>query len=98
MNWYTLGQMLSAIRLGQKARTMDGIRIVIRTTDGLLWAEGRLSGQRVSLQDYLFTDLWTIYEDEDTVSWLPQRDSYEQREREMLENQYLEWRAERRTE
>jgi len=98
MNWYTLGQMLSAIRLGQKARTMDGIRIVIRTTDGLLWAEGRLSGQHVSLQDHLFTDLWTIYEDEDTVSWLSQRDSYEQREREMLENQYLEWRAERRTE
>ncbi|WP_046213202.1 hypothetical protein [Paenibacillus wulumuqiensis] len=96
MNWYTLGQMLSAIRLGQKARTMDSMRTVIRTTDGLLWAEGRQSGQRVSLQDYLFTDLWTIYEDEDTAIWLPQRDSHEQREREMLENQYMEWRAQRR--
>lgn len=95
MAWYTLGQLLSAIRLGQKARTLDGVRIVLRTDAGLVWAEGRTVGQPVSLQEHLFSDLWTIYEDEETQKWLPQREAYERRLHEMLENQYLEWRVER---
>ncbi len=95
MNWHTLAQLLAVIQLGQKARTMDGMRIVMRTTAGLVWADGRLQGQPVQLQEHLFSDLWTIYEDEDTLAWLPQRKQHTERTREMLENQYLEWRADR---
>lgn len=95
--WHTLAQLLSVIRLGQKARTMDHMRIVIRTTAGLVWAEGRWKGQPVQLQEHLFSDLWTIYEDEDTIPWLSQQEKHEQLIIEMLENQYIEWRAERRS-
>lgn len=95
MTWYTLGQLLSAIRIGQKARTMDGMRVVLRSDAGLVWAEGRTAGQPVGLQEHLFSDLWTIFEDEETQRWLPERDVYERRLHEMLENQYWEWRAER---
>ncbi|WP_411345412.1 hypothetical protein ACE3MZ_05160 [Paenibacillus sp. WLX1005] len=95
MTWYTLGQLLSAIRIGQKARTMDGMRVVLRSDAGLVWAEGRTAGQSVGLQEHLFSDLWTIFEDEETQRWLPERDVYERRLHEMLENQYLEWRADR---
>lgn len=95
MNWYTLGQLLSAIRLGQKARTMDGGRAVWRNHAGLVWAEGRMAGQLVQLQEHLFTDLWTIYEDEDTYTMQSEQEAYEQRVREMLENQYMEWRHDR---
>lgn len=34
MEWYTFGQMLMAIRMGQKAETPDG-RMVMRTSTGL---------------------------------------------------------------
>ncbi|WP_322907527.1 hypothetical protein [Paenibacillus campi] len=98
MHWHTLAQLLAIIRLGQKARTIDHMRIVMRTTAGLIWAEGRWKGQPVQLQEHLFSDLWTIYEDDDTLHWLPQREQHEARTLEMLENQYVEWRAARMTE
>ncbi|WPP40586.1 hypothetical protein SK066_18610 [Paenibacillus hunanensis] len=98
MMWHTLAQLLAVIQLGQKARTMDGMRIVIRTTAGLVWAEGRLQGQPVPLQEHLFSDLWTIFEDDDSLVWLAERQQHTERTLEMLENQYLEWRAERITE
>ncbi|OKP97101.1 hypothetical protein [Paenibacillus sp. P46E] len=91
MEWYTFGQMLMHIRLGQKAATPDG-RTVLRTSAGLLWQGGRMDGIFVEIKDYLFSDLWRIYEDEASLKESHNRDFLERREREMLENQYEDQR------
>ncbi|WP_151733175.1 hypothetical protein [Paenibacillus tengchongensis] len=94
MDWYTTGQMLHAIRIGQKASTPDG-RTVLRTTRGLFWNGGRADGMLVELKDYLFTEIWTIYEDEESLEAGAGKEQQELREREMLENQYEEVRRKR---
>lgn len=91
MKWYTFGQMLMHIRLGQKAATPDG-RTVLRTSAGLLWQGGRLDGDFVQIKDYLFSDIWRIFEDEASLKESRGRDIHEQKEREMLANQYEEQR------
>lgn len=91
MEWYTFGQMLMQIRLGQKAVTPDG-RTVIRTSGGLVWQEGRLAGAVVEIRDYLFSDIWTIIQDEESLREAGDREAHERREREMLVNQYEEAR------
>lgn len=91
MKCYTFGQMLMAIRIGQKAETPDG-RIVMRTAEGLFWTSGIFSGRVVEIKDYLFSDLWQIYEDEESKQVGIDREKHERREREMLENQYEELR------
>jgi hypothetical protein len=91
MKCYTFGQMLMTIRMGQKAETPDG-RIVMRTSAGLIWTNGILNGKTVEIKDYLFSDLWQIYEDEDSKKEAVGREKHEEREREMLENQYEELR------
>ncbi len=91
MEWYTFGQMLMQIRLGQKAVTPDG-RTVIRTSGGLVWQEGRLAGAVVEIRDYLFSDIWTIIQDEESLWEAGDREVHERREREMLVNQYEEAR------
>lgn len=96
MQWYTFGQMMAVIRLGQQASTIDNARIIMRTTQGIIWVNGRQQGQCVEIKDYLFSDLWHIYEDEDTLISLSEREQYEQREHHMLENQYMEWMEERK--
>ncbi|OMF88867.1 hypothetical protein [Paenibacillus sp. FSL R7-0273] len=91
MQWYTFGQMLAQIRIGQTAATPDG-RAVIRTRGGLLWQGGRLGGTVVEVRDYLFSDIWTISEDEAGGPENEMREAHERREREMLVNQYEEVR------
>ncbi|WP_150265324.1 hypothetical protein [Paenibacillus tepidiphilus] len=91
MNWYTTGQMLHAIRIGQKASTPDG-RTVLRTARGLFWSGGRADGTVVELKDYLFTEIWNLYEDAESLEAGAGREAQERREREMLENQYEEVR------
>ncbi len=91
MECYTFGQMLMTIRMVQKAETPDG-RIVMRTSAGLIWTNGLLNGKTVEIKDYLFSDLWQIYEDEESMKEGVRREKYEEREREMLENQYEELR------
>lgn len=91
MKWYTFGQMLMQIRIGQKAATPDG-RTVLRTSGGLFWQEGRLAGRVVEIKDYLFSDIWTIFEDEESLRESGGREEHERREREMLVNQYEEQR------
>ncbi|CAM4481442.1 hypothetical protein [Paenibacillus typhae] len=91
MEWYTFGQMLMQIRLGQKAVTPDG-RTVIRTSGGLVWQEGRLAGAVVEIRDYLFSDIWTIIQHEESLREAGDREAHERREREMLVNQYEEAR------
>lgn len=81
------------IRIGQKAATPDG-RTVLRTSGGLFWLEGRLAGETVEIKDYLFSDIWTIYEDEESLREGSVREEHERREREMLVNQYEEARQE----
>ncbi|WP_042197888.1 hypothetical protein [Paenibacillus camerounensis] len=93
MQWYTFGQMLARIRIGQKAVTPDG-RAVIRSAGGLLWRGGRLSGTVVEIRDYLFSDIWAISEDETVMPESGLREAHERREREMLINQYEEVREE----
>lgn len=44
----------------------------------------------VEIKDYLFSDLWRIYEDQESQQEGIGREQHEQREREMLENQYEE--------
>jgi hypothetical protein len=92
MEWYTFGQMLMAIRMGQKAETPDG-RIVMRTSTGLYWKSGILKGKVVEIKDYLFSDLWRIYEDEECKKEALGREKREELEREMLVNQYEELRS-----
>lgn len=93
MEWYTLGQMLMKIRMGQKASTADG-RTVIRTAVGLFWTGGRQHGKAVEIKDYLFSDIWRIYEDEESLKESSGRETLERREREMIDNQYEELRGE----
>lgn len=96
MQWHTFGQMIAIIRLGQKAITIDEARMIMRTTKGIIWANGREQGRCVEIKDYLFSDLWRICEDEDTSMVVSEREQYEQHEYHMLENQYMEWWAERK--
>lgn len=91
MEWYTFGQMLMNIRLGQKAVTPDG-RTVLRTAEGLYWLGGRMDGSAVVIKDYLFSDIWRIYEDEDSLKESGGREDRERKIREMIENQYEEER------
>lgn len=93
MKWYTFGQMLMAIRIGQSASTPDG-RVLRRNAQGLLWVGGREEGKWVEIRDYLFSDLWRITEDELSPEEALLREDHERREREMLENQYEELRGE----
>jgi hypothetical protein len=93
MEWYTFGQMLIAIRIGQKATTPDG-RTLLRTSDGLFWNGGRLDGTIVEVKDYLFSDLWRIDEDEMSQEAEEKQAEHERKEQQMLENQYEELRAE----
>lgn len=88
MDWFTLGNMISRIRIGQKASTPGFSRTVIRRPDGLFWVGGIWAGQVVQVRDFLFSDIWTIYEDEETEQWLEFRQRHEKMEREMIENQY----------
>ncbi|MEY8744056.1 hypothetical protein [Paenibacillus tundrae] len=92
MEWYTLGHMITRIRIGQKASTPGFSRTVIRRPDGLFWVGGIWAGQVVQLRDFLFSDIWTIYEDEDTEQWLAFRDLYERKEQEMIVNQFEDLR------
>lgn len=96
MKWYTFGQMIASIRVGQKASTMDEARIIMRTTKGIIWFNGREQGQYVQIKDYLFSDLWHMYEDEEGLISSSEREQYEQHEYEMIENQYMEWWTERK--
>ncbi|QWU17139.1 hypothetical protein SAMN04487895_11395 [Paenibacillus sophorae] len=99
MEWHTFGQMLMNIRVGQKASTPDG-RTLVRTPEGLCWSGGRRDGVLVEIRGYLFSDLWRIFEDEESSVWAAGREEAEALEREMLENQYEEllsaFREERR--
>lgn len=52
MDWYTLGNMITRIRIGQKASTPGFSRTVIRRPDGLFWVGGIWSGQVVQLRDF----------------------------------------------
>ncbi|WP_379132246.1 hypothetical protein [Paenibacillus sp. sgz500958] len=92
MEWYTFGQMLMNVRTGQKASTPDG-RTVLRTPAGMFWRGGTMDGKIVEIKDYLFSDLWRIYEDEESLKERGNRGEHERREREMLENQYEELRT-----
>lgn len=56
------------------------------------WINGILQGKVVEIKDYLFSDLWRIYEDQESQQEGIGREQHEQREREMLENQYEELR------
>lgn len=40
-----------------------------------------------------FSDIWTIYDDEETEQWLEYRTKIEQKEREMIENQFEDLRG-----
>lgn len=92
LDWFTLGNMITRIRIGQKASTPGFSRTVIRRPDGLFWVGGIWSGQIVQLRDYLFSDIWTIYDDEETEQWLEYRTQIEQKEREMIVNQFEDLR------
>lgn len=92
MDWYTLGNMITRIRIGQKASTPGFSCTVIRRPDGLFWVGGIWSGQVVQLRDFLFSDIWTIYDDEETEQWLEFRSQVEQKEREMIVNQFEDLR------
>ncbi|WJH31013.1 hypothetical protein N6H13_10800 [Paenibacillus sp. CC-CFT742] len=54
MEWFTLGNMITRIRIGQKASTPGFSRTVIRRPDGLFWVGGIWAGQVVQLRDFLF--------------------------------------------
>ncbi|MET3208130.1 UNVERIFIED_CONTAM: hypothetical protein ABIC26_001066 [Paenibacillus sp. PvR008] len=42
----------------------------------------------VEIRDYLFSDIWTIYEDEECEPWIGLREQMESSEQEMIINQY----------
>ncbi|MDO7907139.1 hypothetical protein Q5741_12040 [Paenibacillus sp. JX-17] len=92
MEWLTLGGMLQTIRIGQKASTAGHSRTAVRRPDGLFWIGGILDGKPVEIRDYLFSDIWTIYEDEESAEWIPFREELEHKEREMIENQFMDER------
>ncbi|MCM3785213.1 hypothetical protein M3231_19750 [Neobacillus mesonae] len=88
MEWYTFSNMIGQIRIGQKASTPGHSRTVIRKPDGLYWSSGIWNGKVVEMKDYLFSDIWTIYEDEESLVWLEYRAQAEQKEQEMITNQF----------
>lgn len=101
MEWFTFGNMLGQIRIGQKASTSGFTRTVIRTPSGLYWSGGIWNGKIVEIRDYLFSDIWTIYEDEESLAWEKYREPLEREITEMITNQYedeREKRQEQRTE
>lgn len=95
MAWYTLGQMLHAIELGQIAEAADGERRMRLHPEGMVWLNGPYAGRLVNIQSYLFSDLWTIHEDEASGISLEERASWKRKQEEMLENQLFEQRARR---
>lgn len=95
MEWFTFGNMLETIRIGQKASTPCFSRTVIRTPSGLYWTGGIWNGKVVEIRDYLFSDIWTIYEDEESLVWEEYREPMERKIIEMITNQYEEERAQR---
>jgi hypothetical protein len=88
LEWYMFGPMISRIRMGQKVSTSGFSRTMIRCPDGLYWSGGILSGKIVEIRDYLFSDIWTIYEDEECGQWIGFREQMEPRKQEMIINQY----------
>ena len=98
MEWFTFGNMLGKIRIGQKASTPGFSRTVIRTPSGLYWTGGMWNGKVVEIRDYLFSDIWTIYEDEESLTWEEYREPLEREIIEMIMNQYEEERAQRHEE
>ncbi|WIV20032.1 hypothetical protein QPK24_04765 [Paenibacillus polygoni] len=98
MEWFTFGNMVETIRIGQKASTPGFSRTVIRTPSGLYWTGGIWNGKIVEIRDYLFSDIWTIYEDEESLVWEEYREPMERKIVEMITNQYEEERAQRREE
>ncbi|ALP35846.1 hypothetical protein ASL14_06345 [Paenibacillus sp. IHB B 3084] len=88
MEWYMFSPMISRIRVGQKASTPGFSRILIRRPEGLYWSGGSQSGKVVEIRDYLFSDIWTIYEDEECEPWIGLREQMEPREQDMIINQY----------
>ncbi|MEJ8306523.1 hypothetical protein [Saccharibacillus sacchari] len=95
MNWYTFGQMLNAIKLGQVAETADGYRRIRLLPEGLAWITGPYADSLVKVEGYLLSDLWTILEDETSERFAEQRADWERKRMEMLENQLFEQRARR---
>lgn len=95
MNWYTFGQMLNAIKLGQLAEASDGYRRIRLVPEGLVWLTGPYADRLVTVEGYLLSDLWTIREDEISERFAEQRADWERKRMEMLENQLFEQRARR---
>ncbi|WP_211747010.1 hypothetical protein [Paenibacillus sp. Marseille-Q4541] len=98
MQWFTFGNMVERIRIGQKASTPGFLRTVIRTPEGLFWNGGTWNGKIVEIRDYLFSDIWTIYEDEESLMWEKGREPLEHRIVEMITNQFEEERVRRHEE
>ncbi|WP_256702743.1 hypothetical protein [Paenibacillus sp. FSL H7-0326] len=88
MEWCTFSNMIGSIKIGQKASTPGYSRTVIRKPDGLYWSSGLWNGRIVEIKDYLFSDIWTIYEDEESLVWFEYREEAEQKELEKIKNQY----------
>ncbi|GEM_PF-973315 len=95
MNWYTFGQMLEAIELGQLAEAADGLRRMKLTPEGLVWANGPYSGQLVQVRSYLLSDIWTLLEDNENKTLAEEREYWRHKRTEMLENQWFEQRERR---
>ena len=95
MGWYTFGQMLNAIKLGQVAEAADRQRRVRLLPEGLSWITGPYAGQLVRVESYLLSDLWRIREDERSERFAEPRAEWERKRTEMLENQLFEERARR---
>ncbi|QDH22253.1 hypothetical protein [Saccharibacillus brassicae] len=95
MGWYTFGQMLHAIELGQVAEAADGERRMKLLPEGMVWLNGPYAGGVVRVQGYLFSDLWTIREDDPFEPALEERANWKRKQMEMLENQLFEQRARR---
>ncbi|CAM3501535.1 MULTISPECIES: hypothetical protein [Saccharibacillus] len=95
MNWYTFGQMLHAIELGQVAEAADGERRMKLLPEGMVWLNGPYAGGLVRVQGYLFSDLWTIREDDPFEPEVEERAKWKRKRTEMLENQLFDRRARR---
>ncbi|OWA34316.1 hypothetical protein B9G55_18560 [Saccharibacillus sp. O16] len=95
MSWYTFGQMLEAIELGQIAVAADGIRRMKLTPEGLVWLNGPYAGNYVQIRSYLFSDIWTLAEEDGDGISTEERKDWRRKRTEMLENQWLEQRERR---
>ncbi|WP_172251824.1 hypothetical protein [Saccharibacillus deserti] len=95
MGWYTFGQLLHVIELGQTAEAADGERRMQLLSEGLVWLNGPYAGQIVRVQNYLLSDLWTIAENERSAAPSEERVRWQRRRLEMLENQWFEQRGRR---